>query len=130
MWGLISKGTYLLTRLVLGGHKTSRSPHPPATILEVYIETLIGFSHVHCPDGLNNTLLFQGHVLEAASGVGKAGKMHIPRTGEGVRDRQLLRPSWWVKQRSHPLDDALQQQSRNGKVVQQTENNVHYIKYI
>ena len=50
-------------RLVLGGCKASRSLHLPTRILKVFIEALMGFSHVLHPDGLNNTLLFQGCVL-------------------------------------------------------------------
>ena len=29
----------------------------------------MGFSHIHCPDGLNNTLLSQGCILELSSGI-------------------------------------------------------------
>lgn len=45
----------LHTRFVLVTGKTSRSLHVPARILRVYIEALMGFSHVFGPDGLNNT---------------------------------------------------------------------------
>lgn len=41
--------------LVLGDHKTSRSLHPPARILNVYTGALRGFSHVYHPEDLNNT---------------------------------------------------------------------------
>ena len=40
-----------------------RSPHQPARILKVYIETLIGLSHVVSPDGLKSTILFQDYML-------------------------------------------------------------------
>lgn len=71
-------------RLAVGGLKMSKSLHPPARILKVYIQTLTGFSHIHNPGGLNNTLLSQGYVLETASTVGMGGK-HITRAGEGMR---------------------------------------------
>lgn len=73
-----------LTRPVLGGHKTSRCLHPPTIILKIYIEALTGFGHVYGPDGLNNTPLSEGSVLAVASHAGKAYRMDILRTGEGV----------------------------------------------
>lgn len=42
-------------RLGLGGLQMSRSLHPPARLLEVYIEGLTGFNHIFSPDGLDNT---------------------------------------------------------------------------
>ena len=42
----------------------------PARILKVYIEALTGFGHILSPDGLINTLLSQGCVLETGSPVG------------------------------------------------------------
>lgn len=60
-------------RLVLGGYKTSTFSHTLARILKVYTEDLPGFSHIHSPDVLNNTLLFQGCVLEIAPSVGTVG---------------------------------------------------------
>ena len=48
-----------------------------ARILKVSMEGLTGLSHTYHPDGLNNTVLSQGCVLETA------GRMCIPRTGEG-----------------------------------------------
>lgn len=38
-----------------------------------------GFSHINHPDGLNNTLLFHGYVLEATP----SGRTYIPRIGDG-----------------------------------------------
>lgn len=52
---MISKGTWL----VLGGCEMRRSPFLPATILNVYIKAIKGFSHAHNPSDLNSTLLFQ-----------------------------------------------------------------------
>lgn len=44
--------------------------HPSTGILKVYAEDLMGFSHIHHPDGLDNALLSQGFILEASSSVG------------------------------------------------------------
>lgn len=49
----------LQKRLVLGGCVMRRSPFLPATILSFYIKAIKGFSHVHHPSDLNDTLLFQ-----------------------------------------------------------------------
>ena len=63
----------------LGSHKTSRSLDLPTKILKVYTEALMGFSHVFSPDGLNNTLLSHGSVLES-SYCGEGSGRYIPRT--------------------------------------------------
>ena len=76
--GGFNKQGNLYTRLVLGGHKTGGSPHPPARILKVYLTT---FSLVFSPDGLNNTLLSPDYGLETAPSVGMVGRMYISRTG-------------------------------------------------
>lgn len=39
------------------------------------------FSHVYCPDDINNTFLSQGYILEKAPTVGIVGKAYIPKTG-------------------------------------------------
>ena len=62
----------------------------------------MGFRHVASPDGLNNTLLSQGCVLETAASVEIVGRMNIPRTGERVRNHWLPGSSSWVKS-SHVL---------------------------
>lgn len=79
------KQTNLHIRFVLGSCKTSRSPHQPTKILEVYIESLSGFSFVYHPDGLNT----QYHItvsklcpLKMAPAMGTAGRTYI-----GVRVR-------------------------------------------
>ena len=79
--GSCNKQENLLTGLVLDGHKTSRSLHLTVRMLKVYTEALHGFSHVYHPDGLNNTLLFQGSVLEAASGVERQTEHTFQRQG-------------------------------------------------
>lgn len=53
----------LLMKLVLGNPRMSRSPHSSTRILKVYEEALTGFSDIHSPDGLNDTLLSQDCVL-------------------------------------------------------------------
>ena len=53
----------------------SRSLHLPVEILKVWVEALMGFSHLSHPRGLNNTLLTQGHVLEDSSHCGSGGQM-------------------------------------------------------
>ena len=74
MGGRFNKKVYLHTSLVLDDHKKNKSPYSPVRIFKVCIEVLSGFSHVFCSDGLNNTLLFQGHVLETISTVGMKAK--------------------------------------------------------
>ena len=68
--GRFDKKGNLHLRLVLCGHKISRSLHPPIRILKVYIKALTGFSHVFSTDGLNTTLPSQGCVLENDSSCG------------------------------------------------------------
>ena len=86
----------------MGSRNMSTSPPPSARSLKVYMEALTGFKHVFSPDGLNNTLLSQGCVLEEAAGVGIVGRMYIPRTGEAVRSLRLPGSSSWVSS-SHIL---------------------------
>ena len=45
----------------------SKSGQSHARILKVYIETLAGSSHIFTPDGLSNSLLSQGCILENGS---------------------------------------------------------------
>ena len=51
------------TRLVLGGHKTRRRALPPTGVLRASLAPSPWFSHMDCPDGLNNTWLSQVCVL-------------------------------------------------------------------
>ena len=83
--GGFNKQGNLNMRLVLGGYKMSRSPHPLARTLKVYIEVLTGFSHVYCPDGLSNTLLSQGYVFENGSHCGNGGQNVHSKDRGGVR---------------------------------------------
>lgn len=95
------------TSLVLGGCKMTRSLHLLARILKVYTEGIMGFSHISCPDGLNNTLLSQGCVSEMAPDLGTVGKAYIPRTGEEGMSLQLVRSSLRVNKQPYPLNALL-----------------------
>lgn len=72
----LSQARALTTRLVSGSCKMSRSLPSPARILGVYVEALVGFSHMYCPGGLNTTSLSQGCVLEMAPAIGTGGRMY------------------------------------------------------
>lgn len=76
----------LHTKLILGGHKTSRSLFPPTKTLKVYIEALTGFSHVYHSNGLNNSMSFQGCVLENGSGCGNGGQKTYSKDRAGGRE--------------------------------------------
>lgn len=103
--GRFSKGTF---KACLEWPRDAYISTPTTRILEVYIKALTGFSHIFHADGLNNTLVSQGCVLEAAFNAGKAGRTHISSIQERVRSLQVpgsnLRVNWW----SCPLDDLLQ----------------------
>lgn len=68
--GRFKKQGNLHMRVVLGGHKTSRSSHPPSGILNVYIEVLTGFGHICHLDDLN-ILLSQDCSLKQLLGMEK-----------------------------------------------------------
>lgn len=78
--------------------KTSTSPHPSATILNVYIEAFTGLSRVYCPDGLNSTSLSQGCVLENSSLSGNSGQ-NIYSKDRGGSEEHLIA---WVQVCDHP----------------------------
>ena len=63
---------------------------------------LTGFSHVFSPDGLNNTSLSPGCILEAASSFGRQAKHTFQDRGWG---EEAL--SSQVNPQSHPLHDSL-----------------------
>ena len=69
MGGRFNKKGYLHTSFVLDDHKKNKSPFSPVRIFKVCIEALSGFSYVFSSHDLNNTLLFQGCVLETISSV-------------------------------------------------------------
>lgn len=64
--------------LVLGDHKP-RSLPPSASILEVYIEALPGFSHRYGPQVSTTHCSLKAASLIVALAVGMVGR--IPRTG-------------------------------------------------
>lgn len=72
------------TKLVLGGHMTSRSPDQN---LESLFRSLNWVHLIFSSDSLNHTLLFQSCILKKAPTVGTAvaGRMYISRTEEGFR---------------------------------------------
>lgn len=76
--GLISKGTCISGSSWLAARWVDLHIHLPEPW--VYIETLTGFSNVSSPDGLNNTLLSQGYVLEMASAMAT-----VARTFQGQK---------------------------------------------
>ena len=81
--GRFDKGTYIQGLSWASIRRVDFPIHPPR-ILKVYLESLTGFSHVYCPDGLNNTLLSQGciFVLEMTPVMQMVGRTYIPRMGE------------------------------------------------
>ena len=97
-------------RLVLGDCKMSKFLHLPARILKVYIDTLMGFSHIYYPDDLNNISLSQGCVLETSSACSNGGKkVYSNDEGKGKRSLQLPGSSFWVNWKLCPLHYFLQQ---------------------
>ena len=85
MAGLISKLEYTYETCP-GGCKTRIFPYLPAKILNIYIEALIGFSHICCLDGLITTL---GCVLGTAS-EGRDGKWDIHSKDRGGSEEDLI----------------------------------------
>ena len=63
------------------------------------------------PDGVNNTLLSQGYVLENGVAVGTVGRRYAARTGKLVKSSQLPGSSLCIYQRSCCLNDLPQQLS-------------------
>lgn len=55
------------------------------------------FSHIFNPDGLYNALLSQACILETCFHCVNGGRMHIPKTAEGVRVIA------WVQLLGHPV---------------------------
>lgn len=51
--------------------------------VKIYIDASVGFSHIYCRSGLNNTFLSPGYVLESPPVVGSVGSTYIPRKGGG-----------------------------------------------
>ena len=87
----------------------SRFLPPPIRILKVYKQALMGFCHIHSPEGLNGTLLSQGCILETSPCVGVVGGTYVPRTGEGGEESLIAWVQLQGQPATHPLNDLLQQ---------------------
>ena len=66
---------------VSDGCMMHRSLPPPTKILGIYIEALMGFSHIYYPDGLTTTSLSQGCMLETASAIRLGAEWTFPGQG-------------------------------------------------
>lgn len=67
--------------------RMNRSAHPPARILRVYIEDLVGFSDVFSLDDLSSTLFSQSYVCKTAVNMEIVGRLYIPKIdSRGVFD--------------------------------------------
>ena len=80
-------------------------PYLSARILKVYGKALTGFSHVYCPDVLNNTLLSSGCDLENGSHCGN-GEQNVNSKDVGGREEPLIVQ---IHQQPDFLTDLLQQ---------------------
>lgn len=107
--GRFNRQENLLTSLVLGIHKMSRSLHLPNRILEVFREALTGFTPMPSPDVFCNILLSQGYVHENSSHGGGGGAEHTSKDRGGVRSLQLPTSDSRVNQRPCPLHYLHQQ---------------------
>ena len=76
----------------------SRSPHSSTRTLKVYIEDFTGFSHVCCPDGLNNTWLSEGCVLENSSACGNCGQNVYSKDRGGAEESLIT----WIQLSGQP----------------------------
>lgn len=96
--GRIHKQENLPTRLVLGSHKVSESPHLPARNLKAYREALTG------PITSSVQMVSTPHCsLKATSGQG------LPPWGWWVKGTWYIAKIWWGvgEMRSHPLLSSL-----------------------
>ena len=73
------------------GCKTSTSLHLLAGILKVFIAASTGFSQEYHPDGLNNTLLSQGCILENGSHCGN-GEQNVHSKDRGESEEPQIAP--------------------------------------
>lgn len=74
------------------------------------------FSHMFSPDGLTNTLLSRGCVLEMDLAMGTVCVIHVPDSTQGQRrGRSHWSPGFnsWVNQQTCPLGDRLQKQQKD-----------------
>lgn len=86
-----------LTRCFVFRHlKTNRSQHQPTKILKVYVENLMGFSHIYHPEGLSNTSLSKLYPSNS-SGYGNDGWI------THSKDRSRWEASnFWVQLKGQP----------------------------
>lgn len=102
--GRFDKQGNLLTRLILGGRKASRSSYPPARILSFYrglngVQPRTQFRVLtHCS--------LEAASLKTAPAVGTVGGAYIPRRGRGSEPSTAWVNRWlWLR----PLNVLLQQ---------------------
>lgn len=95
----------LTFKACLGGHKMSRSPHLPTRILKVHMEAFTGFNHIHSLDGLNNTYLSQGCVLEDGSYCTNSGQSRHSKNRGGDGETPIAWGSLSGQLEITPLDD-------------------------
>lgn len=87
----------------MGGGKMSISVYPPVRTFDPP-RGVTELSHIYHPEGLSNTLLSHGCVLETPPTVGMWGRMYILRTEKGVRSLKLLGSSSCVSLGSCSLE--------------------------
>lgn len=85
--------------------------HPPARILQVYIQALTGFGHVCCIDGLNNTLFSECCALENSFHCGNGGQNIYSKDRQRGKEgaSNCLGPACGSTWLSHCLVDLPQQ---------------------
>lgn len=109
-------------RLVLSGHKTGTSLHPPARIIKAYIEVLPGFNHVWYPGSLNATVPSQGYVLGGAPGSREfKWNAHSKDEQGGVGSLQLLGSSFGVNWRLYIFNNLPQQRTTLGIIISEED---------
>lgn len=86
--------------LASSGHRTRRSPHHPPESYK-YTEALAGLNHVHCPDDLSATVLWQGCVLGHLLTLGMQAECTFQGRGGGEGPPIAVVQLQW----SHPLDN-------------------------
>ena len=95
-------------RLVLGDCEMSRFLHLPARILKVYIDTLMGFSHVSISPSLNNILLSQVYILEKGSPCGNNRQSVLSKDRGRNKGPLVAQVVLRGQPRSHPLNFLFQ----------------------
>lgn len=101
-------------RLHLRAHKTNRSLHSSTRILNIYTEALTRFSHIYVPSGWSQQglALSSPHPWKGLWLGNNEWDVHSKDMGE-VRSLWLSQHSSWVNQKSHFLNDVLQQNYKN-----------------